>query len=59
MWFVAIERPYYPSIDIVETEEEAKNRYQELFEEHEYSGVFDSKIMYGEIRELHEIKTNY
>jgi hypothetical protein len=59
MWFVGIKRPYYPSIEIVETEEEATRKYNELLSEHDQDGKYESLILYGKVTNITHINTHY
>lgn len=60
MWFVAIDHKYYPEIYIVNDEQEAEKQAEKaLARHHDDDGVFEGKIVYGEVKKLIEIRTNY
>lgn len=60
MWFVGIKHPYYPEIYLCESEQEARKKYKELFEEnHRVDGEHNGFVTMGEVSELINIKTYY
>lgn len=59
MWVAGINRPYYPRVEFFETEENAKQYYKELLEEHEQDGKYDVQVFIAKVEVLTEIQTEY
>lgn len=59
MWVVGLNRPYYPSVEFFNSEEEALKEYNGLLEENEEDGMYDVKVFMAKIENIYDIKTYY
>lgn len=60
MYIVAINRPYYPSVNFEDELDNAKALYEEIIKENnEEDGAYASTVVLAKIMDLKNIKTHY
>lgn len=61
MWLVGIDRPYYPTVEFIPEEQEAKIRYQQLLNELEKGeeGTEKATVFRTNVLESQTFKRNY